>query len=57
MLARIMIKRAEQRALEKGMEKGLAMANRKWRAWLRRREIAEAEGREFNEPPPSLDDE
>ena len=68
-LARMMLERAEQRGvlegieqgmeqgIEKGKEAGKIEIQRKWQAWNYRRLKAEEEGREFNEPPPSLHDE
>ena len=44
----IMRRRAERRAAE-----AVAEINKKWHEWNRRRLAAEAEGRPFNEPPPS----
>ena len=52
MLARMMLERAERR----GIEQGKAEWQRKWQSWNYRRLKAEEEGREFDEPPPSLDD-
>ncbi len=39
-----------------GMTEGMAQANKAWEDWNRRREEAERENREFNEPPPSRSD-
>ena len=39
--------------LQEGRQEGLQQANRRWEAWNRRREQAAAEGRPFDEPPPS----
>ena len=36
-----------------GFAEGLAQERAKWQNWNRRRLAAEAEGRPFNEPPPS----
>ena len=36
-----------------GIAEGLALANKNWQEWNRRRLEAEAEGRPFTEPPPS----
>ena len=46
-------KPAIERHISKGEEKGRAEANQRWKEWLERREAAEAEGRPFDEPPPS----
>ena len=35
-----------------GMARGMAQNQKEWENWLRRKETAEAEGREFTEPPP-----
>ena len=35
-----------------GLARGVAQNQKEWENWLRRREAAEAEGREFTEPPP-----
>ena len=37
---------------EMGMEIGREQERSQWRAWNLRRELTQAEGREFNEPPP-----
>ena len=39
--------------MERGMERGMEQERSQWRAWNMRRELAQSEGREFNEPPPS----
>ena len=36
----------------KGLEQGLEQERREWRAWLDRREDAQARGEPFNEPAP-----
>ena len=36
----------------RGVADGRAEAHKEWENWLRRKESAEAEGREFDEPPP-----
>lgn len=60
MLARMMLERAERRGIERGMEQGIeqghAEQQQKWESWNYRRLRAQEEGREFNEPPPSLGD-
>ena len=56
-LARRMLERATQRGKEEGKEAGREENQKMWEGWNRRRLISEAEGREFNEPPPRLDDE
>ena len=40
-------------AIERQRAKGRKETNRLWEEWLRRREAAEADGRPFDEPPPS----
>lgn len=39
---------------ERGRAEGRAQNQKGWEDWLRRREAAEAEGRDFTEPPPKL---
>ena len=36
-----------------GIEHGIEQERSQWRAWNMRREHAQSEGREFNEPPPN----
>ena len=36
----------------KGIAMGMEQERSQWRAWNMRRELAQSEGREFNEPPP-----
>ena len=36
----------------KGYNDGVKRANRRWREWVRRRELAQAQGEPFNEPMP-----
>ena len=38
---------------EKGIAIGMEQERSQWRAWNMRRELAQSEGREFSEPPPS----
>ena len=40
------------RGFADGIAKGFEQTQKMWEDWLRRKETAEAEGREFNEPPP-----
>ena len=42
--------------MEMGVERGKKQERSQWRAWNMRRELAQSEGREFNEPPPSGSD-
>ena len=37
---------------KKGIAIGIKQERSQWRAWNMRRELAQSEGREFNEPPP-----
>ena len=41
-----------QRAKEKGWREGRKKADQEWRDWYERYQVAQQEGREFNEPPP-----
>ena len=41
---------------EIGIERGMEQERSQWRAWNMRRELAQSEGREFNEPPPNGQD-
>ena len=56
-LANRSIKRALSRGREEGREEGRAegekAANNKWITWNRRRSLAEANGEQFDEPPPA----
>ena len=47
------VEEAENRGRSQGIAEGLAQAWEKWQGWNQRRLEAEAEGRPFNEPPPS----
>ena len=38
--------------ISQGISQGVAKSNAEWRAWLERKEAAEAQGRVFDEPPP-----
>ena len=47
-----------RRGLEQGRKEGIQKAvtqQEAWEGWNRRREQAAAEGREFTEPPPTLE--
>ena len=48
----IMRRRGERLAAE-ALAEGIALERAKWQEWNQRRLAAEAEGRPFNEPPPS----
>ena len=41
---------------EKGIALGKEQERSQWRAWNMRRELAQSEGREFNESPPNGQD-
>ncbi len=47
------IRMIAERYLKRRYSEGQAEANRKWVDWLKQKEAAEREGREFDEPPPS----
>ena len=38
--------------LSQGISQGVTKSNAEWRAWLERKDAAEAQGRVFDEPPP-----
>ena len=38
--------------LSQGISRGVAKSNAEWRAWLERKDAAEAQGLAFDEPPP-----
>ena len=40
------------KGVKDGVAQGIAQTQKEWENWLRRKETAEAEGREFTEPPP-----
>ena len=44
--------RGEARGRSEGISQGVAKSNAEWRAWLERKDAAEAQGRAFDEPPP-----
>ena len=44
-----------ERRLRRAEERGRAENQKRWEAWLQRREEAEATGEPFNEPPPQPD--
>ncbi len=47
------LEEGRQEGRQEGMEEGESAANRRWLAWLQRREEAERAGRDFDEPPPA----
>ena len=50
------IEQGMEQGMERGMERGMEQERSQWRAWNMRRELAQSEGREFNEPPPNGQD-
>ena len=47
------LKRSQkEKGIALGKEMGMEQERSQWRAWNMRRELAQSEGREFNEPPP-----
>ena len=56
-LARRWLENVGARREAEGIAEGEARQQRKWENWNYRRLQAQEEGREFNEPPPRLDDE
>ncbi len=38
--------------ISRGISQGVAKSNAEWRAWLERKDAAEAQGLAFDEPPP-----
>jgi hypothetical protein len=59
-LARRWLERMEEKReaeIAQGVAQGHAERQKKWEGWNDRRLQAQEEGREFNEPPPSLYDE
>ena len=45
-------KSQKEKGIAIGKEMGIEQERSQWRAWNMRRELAQSEGREFNEPPP-----
>ena len=50
------IEQGKEIGIEMGIERGMEQERSQWRAWNMRRELAQSEGREFNEPPPNGQD-
>ena len=48
------LEQGREQGLEQGRGQGIAQANSRWEEWNGRRLAAEAAGRPFDEPPPSL---
>lgn len=46
------MERHEARGRAQGHTEGAQLQNELWNAWLQRKEAAQAQGIEFNEPPP-----
>ena len=46
------IQKAEARGHSEGISQGVAKRNAEWRAWLERKDAAEAQGLAFDETPP-----
>ena len=46
-------KSQKEKGIAIGMEMGIEQERSQWRAWNMRRELAQSEGHEFNEPPPN----
>ena len=44
-----------EQGLAQGIQLGSTAQQEAWEGWNRRREQAEAEGREFTEPPPTIE--
>ena len=53
----ILARRWLERMEERGIARGEVRRQKKWEGWNDRRLQAQEEGREFNEPPPRLDDD
>ena len=53
LLAPMLKKWIEERARQEGLAEGEERANQRWKAWLKRRDEAEANNLPFDEPPPS----
>ena len=48
------LKRSQkEKGIAIGKEIGMEQERSQWSTWNMRRELAQSEGREFNEPPPS----
>ncbi len=52
-LTNVLTKPVIERHAARGRAAGMTEANRRWDEWLQRRTDAEADGRPFDEPPPS----
>ena len=48
-------RRGLEQGIDQGIQLGAAAQQEAWEGWNRRREQAAAEGREFTEPPPTLE--
>ena len=56
MLSDVFEKWLKKSQKEKGIAIGIKQERSQWRAWNMRRELAQSEGREFNELPPNGQD-
>ena len=52
-----LMEQAIAQGMEQGISQGQAKRQKKWEGWNGRRLQAQEEGIDFNEPPPSLDDD
>ena len=43
---------AEERGRQEGLQEGQEKRDQEWRDWYERYQVAQREGKEFNEPPP-----
>ena len=50
-----MEEKARQEGLREGRQEGRRETNAEWEAWLKRRDEAQANGQQFDEPSPSQD--
>jgi hypothetical protein len=48
-----MIEKFRAQGVEQGVKQGAKQERERWQAWYRRSQEAQANGRPFNEPPPS----
>lgn len=55
MIAELFKQNRFQRGLDQGVQIGASTQQKAWEGWNRRREQAHNEGREFTEPPPTLE--
>ena len=55
MIAEIFLQNRFRKGFQRGLQLATAAQQKAWEDWNRRREQAEAEGREFTEPHPTLE--